>query len=457
MSKFPIHYPGDQDTILRLAWPTVITYFAFAARQFTDTWMVGQLGEQSLAALMPAQQVLYIIQGFSFGLMSALNTCGSQANRKFGPEACSEYAWQGIIIALVLGSAGALLTLAAEPLFGLLGHDREVYLQEVAYFEISVFAFPAQFMAGMLANFFFAAKSPLIPMCAGIGHVILNIVFNYLLMFGVPGFIAPMGIAGAAWGTVLASAAWALWLIGMFLFLPALRPYRTWIARFNPRKIWDLLKIGVPNGSIDVTDTLFWNLALLVWVGQFGTEHLAASAIVFSLVMLFVVPCDGIGVALTTLVGYDIAGNDLNRARRRVHSTLAINLAFMLCAGMACWIFRGPILSSFNDSARVISIAMSCMVLLPVILALDACLYVYDNALSGAGDAVWPLRANLISNLIMIAGGGWLYCRYYPTFGSYGIWLIIAANRAIVAIALSLRWASGAWRHNRPISDADDG
>lgn len=441
------------ESVLVLAWPTVVTYFAFAARQFTDTWMVGQLGEEFLAALMPAQQVLYVLLGFAVGLMTALNTCGSHAARRFGPESCSAYAWQAIFIALLVGALGASLHFVAESIFRPLNHDYPVYLSEVTYFEISVWAFPAQVLAAALANFFFAARLPLLPMWGGIVHVVLNIILNYILMFGVPGLVAPMGIAGAAWGTVVASVVWAVLLLGMFFFHPALRVYRTWIPRISFRKGWDLLKIGLPNGFIDVADTLFWNVALIFFIGGFGTEHLAAAAIVYSVLMLISVPGDGVGVALTTLIGHHLAAGDEKEANRDLRSTLLLNLVFMGGAGVLCWHFGTEIFASFTNSGEAIGIGVKCMVLLPVILAFDACLYAVDNALNGAGDAAWTLKATFLANSLVILAGGWLMSHYFPDLGSYGIWLVIAANRAVVALVLALRWKSGGWRFNNPVTE----
>ncbi len=183
------HHPSSARALWNLAWPTVATYAAFSLRTLTDTWMVGRLGTEALAGLMPAQQILFLIQGFAFGLFSALNTCVSHAmGGKDGHRHAGPFAWQCLWVAVVLGGAAASLSPLAAPLFSPLGHEFAIFTQEVAYFEAVVWALLPQFVAVSLSNFFFAVERPLLPMWTGMVHVVANIGFNWALMFGIPGW-----------------------------------------------------------------------------------------------------------------------------------------------------------------------------------------------------------------------------------------------------------------------------
>ncbi len=130
-----------------------------------------------------------------------------------------------------------------------------------------------------------------------------------------------MGIAVAACGTVLASYVWAGALIYVFFAAPSLRHYGTRNYRFDLSKIRSLLRIGIPNGAIDIVDVLFWNIALVIFIGSFGTAHMAAAAVLFNLRLTVLIPCDGLGVALTTLVPAEV------RAHARLCILDAIGIA----------------------------------------------------------------------------------------------------------------------------------
>jgi len=440
-------------TLWALAWPTVLTYAAFSLRQSTDTWMIGQLGTESLAALLPAQQVLFLLQGFALGLFSALNTCASHSVSARGKEETAAYAWQCLWVALVLGGLGASTTLLAVPVFGALDHDFAVFQQEVAYFRVAAFALLPQFIAVTLSNFFFAVRWPMPPMWTGVAHVFINVIFNFILMFGIPGWFEGMGIAGAAWGTLIASSVWAGWLLLIFLKSPKLREFRTSHPVFSKTKLKNLLGIGLPNGAIDVIDILFWNLALIGFIGGFGTEHMAAATVLFTLWLMILVPCDGFGVALTTLVGHELGARNERLAFRYLRACLKMNVTLATTAGLLCILLRGPLMQSIIDDTLVRVIGEQCMFLLGLSLLFDAILYVIDSALNGAGDAVWPLKANFVCNLLFILGGGWLITTRFPEMGSYGIWLCLVANRAVIALVLILRWRSGKWKEMDPVSE----
>ena len=190
-------------------------------------------------------------------------------NRDGRKESAAGYTWQCLWLALALGALASTLHWATKPIFTEIGHEFEVYEQEVAYFQITIFAVLPQFVAATLSNFFFAVGKTVAPMITGIGHVILNFVLNYVLMFGIPGVFEGMGIAGAAWGTLIASLAWAVALFLLFLFSPKLQIHKTRQVTFSLSRLRNLLKLGVPNGAIDLVDIIFWNVALVLFIGNF--------------------------------------------------------------------------------------------------------------------------------------------------------------------------------------------
>ena len=109
-------------SVWTLAWPSMVTYAALALRQFTDTWMVGQIGTNSLAAVAASTQVLIIIHSFGEGLASSLNTCASQGGASKGKREYGVYCWQTIRLALVLGTLAAQLAFFVPQFMGIFGH-----------------------------------------------------------------------------------------------------------------------------------------------------------------------------------------------------------------------------------------------------------------------------------------------------------------------------------------------
>jgi len=441
--------PPPERPLLALAGPTMATYFAFALLEMSDAWMAGRLGKESLAAMMSGQQILFLL--FGFGLFTGVNICAARAVESQGGSAVARYAWQGIWLGLVSGGAFGCLSAGSEPLFGVIGHDLDVRLLEIDYFRIAVWSMPFQFVALALSNIFLALERPLIPMRSGFIQVILNIPLSWCLMFGVPGDFDGIGLPGAAWGTVVASAIGSLILLLEFLS-PRLRrmfPFRK--PGWHPNAMRNIIRLGLPKGILAFSDVLFWNIALVVYVGNFGTAHMAASAVMYSVLMLMLVPGDGMNVALSTRSAHDLAGGRPEAATRTLRRGLLFNLGFMASIGLPCLLVRRQIVERFSTDPAVVQIGSELLLLLPVILLADAVISALDGWLAGAGDVQWPTQLALLSSLAVVIAGGWVMQLYLPGLASFGIWLVIACNRCTIAAGLSARWFSGIWRRFEPI------
>lgn len=438
-------------TVTALALPTVATYLCFSAREFSDVFMISQFGDVAMAGAMSAQQVLFMMQAFAFGMFSALNTCASHAEEKEGPPGATSYTWQCIWLAIILGAGGLALRSLSVPLFTLAGHEFPVFQLEVQYFNVSLYALLPQFLAVVLSNFFFAARHTAIPMIAGIVHVGINVGLNWVFMFGVPGWFEGMGAIGAAWGTLCASSAWALMLLLAFLFSPRLKAFQTWRMSFSPSRMRYLLRLGIPNGAIDLVDAFFWSIALLVLIGQFGTQHLAAGGFIIKIWTVLIVASDGQSVAIQTLVGHSLASGKERAAHEFTWAGIVLTGAFMGVIGLICLVFGEQFFGAFIEDEAVLQIVLHCLVIFPLLVLADGILFTLDASLNGAGDALWPLLVAFVCHLTMIAGGGWLVSRFYPELGSLGIWYCILANRAALALIYGVRWVSGGWRKFRPV------
>ncbi|MFT5468591.1 MAG: MATE family multidrug resistance protein [Verrucomicrobiales bacterium] len=442
-----------QFSVLALAIPSMLTYVAFAIRQFTDALMVGRLGmTEPLAAIMPAQQVMFVILSFGSGLAAALNTVASQALAKNDTKEAGLLCWQSVWIALIAGTIMTQLFWFAPNLMGLFGHQQVVYAYEVAYFEIAIWAIIPQFISLALSNFFFAIQRPKISMWIGIGYVVINIIANRIFIFGW-GFEG-LGMVGAAWGTIIAASFQMVALFVVFIFDPSIKPYLRWPS-FAVDRIRRLLRIGPYNAGIDVVDILFWNIGIVFFVGQFGTTHLAAAAVMVSILDLVVFPVHGVFVALTSVVGRYAAAGRHEDAFREVRHTVIVSVCVTALLGIVLWLCSPLIYEFVSGDPDVARIGQRCMAMLPLILGFSAWFYVVDGALNGAGDARFPFIVLLISNFLIIGGGGYLCLIYYGDLGSFVIWVCVMVNRGVIAVIASARWKSGAWKNLPPFDLAE--
>lgn len=424
----------------------MVTYAAFALRQFADTWMVGRLGTESLAAMAASTQILIIIHSFGEGLASSLNTCASQGGASKGRREYGVYCWQTIWLALFMGTAAAQLAFWAPGLMGMFRHEQAVFVQEVAYLKIALWTMIPQFVAIALSNFFFAIRRPLIPMWVGIIHLLVNFAVNRILVFGAGDCIPAMGITGAAWGTLFSVCLQVVYLFSIFLGAREFREFRPRLPSFDWGRVRSLLRIGIYNGLIDISDILFWNVGILYFIGQFGSAHLAAAAVIASLINVAFLPFHGVFVSLTTTVGHTAAKLQFAAVYRQVRNARFVSLAIMALISAGLYHAAPLIYRYMNGDELVWRIGQQIMPVLPAILLFSIWSFVTDGGLNGAGDARFTFLSVLLTNLFVIVGGSYLCMRYAPELGSMGIWFCFLANRVVIATLVSYRWQSGRWK-----------
>ena len=175
--------------MLKLAAPMIVTNISFTIMQFVDRFMVSRLGTESLAAILPAGIISFVPASFAIGIMTSVNTFVSQSLGRGESKNCSNYCWQ----AIYMGLAYFLIVISimwptAPHIFRALGHDPAVARLEVIYLRIMLYS---QFLAVFIwssSQFFMGIHRPIITMYAAVASQVVNIIANYVLIFGKFGF-----------------------------------------------------------------------------------------------------------------------------------------------------------------------------------------------------------------------------------------------------------------------------
>jgi MATE family multidrug resistance protein len=275
---------------------------------------------------------------------------------------------------------------------------------------------------------------------------VVNVAVSFVLIFGHLGF-EPQGIAGAAWGTFTAVSYRTIRLT-LTLVGPAAA------QRFQSRSTWrpssrclkGLLRIGLPCSFQWLCDVVVWAIFVNLLVGsKFGTIHLIATNTAWQYMRLSFLPTIGVGQALTALVGKSIGAGDSQRAIRETRIATLIIVAYMGTLSLIYWL-RGPdLIRFFNTDSEVVRIGTTIMICAAVFQLFDGIGISYHSALRGAGDTFVPSMFFIISNWLMIVGGGWAMTVYLPHLESLGPWLAASSLIVISGLFLWWRWHTRAW------------
>ena len=439
--------------MLLLAGPLVAANVSRTVMSFVDFAMVSRLGSEAQAAVGPAGLVLWTLGAFGIGIMSLVSTFASQSLGRGRRARCAAYTWQGLYVSAILGLAMVPLAGVAAWMFRISDHPAAVMEMEIIYTRIALYSVGPMTACVALVGFFAGIHHSGIGLVAALIANLFNVAANYALIFGHFGCPA-MGIAGAAWATVLSSVLQMVILLGWFLR----RRYRQRFATHRAlRPRWklaaELLGRGVPAGLQFSVDIGAWTVFAIYFVGRFGEASLAANTICFRILEVSFMPASGLGQALSAAFGRAFGAGDLATARRMTRWCLLLMVAYMGSIGIAMAVFRVELPALFTDDDEVIRIAASLMILCALFQVFDALQITYNGALRGAGDTLWPAAAVIALLLVVFIGGSWATATLRPQWGAVGVWCVATGYLACVGFMLSSRYCFGPWDRMKIVGD----
>ena len=448
--------PSQNDSIdeaslgymLKLAAPMVVTTISFTIMQFVDRFMVSRLGTNALAAILPSSFVSFLPGAFAIGSLASLNTFVSQSLGRGERKDCSNYFWQSLYMGFMYFFLVLVIMWPVAPgIFRVLGQPQEVLKLEVIYLRIILYANLVAVINWSSNQFFMGIHKPIITMYASVCGQIVNVVFNYLLIFGKFGFPA-MGIAGAGWGTFIGMTVASS--INVYVYLgnnmnSIFLTRRT--LNINPGKMLDLLKVGLPAGFGLMINVAFWGVILFGLVGKFGKEALAATSAVLSYTSLAIMPIVGIGTALTAFVGKMIGKDRKDLAVMQTGTCVRIALVYMTVIGICYVIFKSTLMGFWSTDEKVIEIGAKILACAAVYQVFNAISVIYSGSLRGAGDTIWLAFVSATGALLILGIGGFVVTILIPSLNVVGPWIF--ATLSIVTVGLANRWRfkSNRWMH----------
>ena len=275
--------------LLRLAIPSVISSVSVTLMQFINNWMISRLDsgvaadrKLNLAAAINGGMSAWVFIFAALGVGTAVNTLASQSLGRGDKQDCAAFAWQGLWLSVLSIGFFAPLALLGTPLFTWLGHDPRLIPDEARFFQIVTCTAPIVLATGVMNNFFLGVHRPINQMVAGIAGNIVDGLLAYCLLFGHGG-LPRVGVSGAAFSAACGSATSFAVMLAVFLWPGVARTYggyRYWLpAR---RRLWQVIRLGLPAGVQQGSDMLSWSVFSVVIVGGFGAMYSAAQGTVMS-------------------------------------------------------------------------------------------------------------------------------------------------------------------------------
>jgi putative MATE family efflux protein len=400
---------------------------------FTDTIMVGWLRSSAALAAVAMGGFLNLILTQLFAALVVAAT--SLVARSWGAGEYKKsriYLEQGLFLAVVIGFLVAISGFfLSSTILGLMGLQGEALEKGTFYFRLIVLvnflAFPAQMLFGTLRGSGDTRTPMLINGLANVLHIILA----FILIYGW-GIVSPMGVAGAAWATAIATGISSLivialvkWGKGEFYFsLKGLMPEKNLLRELTSLAspaFWEAL---VFRGA---------QVVFMRFVSALGEVALAAHQVALSIESLSYMPGWGFAVASTTLGGQFVGARRPELAERSVMRTLRIGLSVLSSFGLVFLTFGDKIALLFGGTPQVLAQAGVAIRLGGLEQPGLAIFMIISGALRGTGDTRSPMIATLagvfLGRLLLV------YLLAFPLgLGLAGVWIATAFDWSLRAV-----------------------
>ena len=409
--------------------------------------MVAKLGPAHLAAVSLSVAIFIIFLIVGIGISFSLPPLVAEAHSAKQNHRIGQYFKHSLLINIGFALIGLIAMLSLIPLLGLTGQDQEVISLAKPYLQISAYSLIPMMIFQTLRCYSDGMSETLPPMIAMIAGNILNILLNYMLIFGKFGAPA-LGVAGAALGTLIARGVMILILLGLLIKWKDLWSYITGIDYMSYQRslIKKMLSISIP-----ISLQLFFEVSAVAGVailmGLLGKEAQAGHQIAINIASVPFLICSGLGMAASVRVGNQLGLRDPNGMFRAGVSNFIQVTFLMILAGSLLYLFRGVLPSLYLDDPAVLSVASTLLIFAALFQIPDGLQVVILGSLRGAQDVNIPTLISFIAYWVIGIPIGWLLSFYFD-IGPQGLWIGLVTGFTIAAILLQWRFRYIINRHH---------
>ena len=443
-------------TVLAIAAPAVVELVLTSATSFADTIMVGRLGAYAISAVGLTTQPRFIMLAtfiaLNVGTTALVARFKGQGNRKDAEIVTAQSIILALLMALVLTVPGVFF---ARGMVLFMGANADTLEAATDYFSVLMMGFVPTVLPIAISALLRGVGDTKTSMRYNVVANVVNIIFNYFLIYGKFGF-PRLGVKGAAIATVIGNCVGCSMALYAVLGRPLnrkAREYSEFIRLRLTRKrcvpnlpiLKRVFRIGLPSAA----EQIAMRAGMLIYtitITSLGTDVFAAHQIVLTILNLSIVVGQAFGIAGTTLTGQALGRGDTEGAKAASAACQRIGAAISTALGALMFIFRGELMRMFTAEPDIVALGAGVMILAAVIQPFQSSFQIYSGSLRGAGDSLYPALSMAIGILgirpllsyILVHAMGW---------GLPGAWLALTFDQVGRFFFILIRYRKGKWVH----------
>jgi MATE family multidrug resistance protein len=417
---------------------------------FVDNIMVGQLGTAELAAVSLGNSFMFIAMSIGIGFSTAITPLIAEADASNNFEKAKSTYKHGLFLCTTLGILLFLLVFFSKPLMYLMQQPKEVVALAIPYLNLVAFSLIPLVIFEAIKQFSDGMSMTKYPMYATLIANIINVILNYLLIFGKFGF-PEMGMVGAALGTLISRVIMVIYLWTLLRYKERSRSIVRNIKFFALDFL--MIKKIVNIGSLSAMQ-MFFEVAIFtaaIWLsGLLGKNSQAANQIALNLSSMTFMVAMGLSVASMIRVGNQKGLQNYKELRRIAFSIFLLGILLAVFFALLFFIFHKSLpnvyvdlndASNYEDNMEVLSIASNLLLAAAFFQISDSIQVVVLGALRGLQDVKIPTILTFISYWVVGFPVSYFLGKE-EMYGSFGIWLGLLAGLTTASVLLFIRFNS---------------
>jgi len=433
------NYLNSYKRILLLAYPVVLSQLGHIMVGVVDTAMVGQIGTVPQAAVALSNSLYTIVLVFGLGVSYGVTPLVAAADSTKNYSENQSLLKHGIVINTIMGILLCGLLVMLSPVLNLFNQKQEVVTLAIPFLNVMLLGMIPLCIFSGFKQFTEGLSFTRIAMVITIGSNIINVILNYVLIFGHWGF-PRMGMMGACWATFYSRMLMAL---AMFIYVYFNKHFKVYWKGFNKIKITKaltkkILGLGVPSGLQWVFEVGAFAFAV-VMIGWISPKAQAAHQIALSVAATTYMMASGLSAAASVRVGNQLGLHNREGVRTAGFSAFVIVLIFMSLMATGMIVFRNFLPTLFNNEQEVIGISASLLVIAAFFQLSDGVQVVALGALRGMKDVKIPTFITLFAYWIIGLPFSYIFAFKF-NFGVQGIWYGLSLGLGTAAVLLFLRF-----------------
>ncbi|MBD5445136.1 MAG: MATE family efflux transporter [Lachnospiraceae bacterium] len=431
--------------IMMLTIPVMINSFLQTMYNLTDTYWLGKLGTEELAAINLVTPMQNIVIQFGSGITVAGSVLISQYLGAKRDEDAKSMANQIFACAIIFSFVCVTACVLATPaIVTWLGATGETWSCGKTYLQYVIIDMPFLYTVNIYAAIRQAQGDTVRPMFLNLGGIIINMILDPLLMV-----VFQMGVMGAALATVAAKAIPAVIAFillhnkkdDVYLNLSKLK--------FEKEKIKNILVVGLPT-AIGGSTMQFGFLLMTRNVLKYGTQAMAAYGIGNKINGLITLPTNGIGSAVATIVGQNVGAEQYERAEEGYRLSMKISVVFLFVGGMI--LSRMPISTAivkiFSDDEQVIAMAAEFLSIMAF--------WCFANGVYNSSMGLFQGSGHTEVTMVIDAARLWVFrfatlfiCEEWLHMGVRSVWYSVVVSNGLSAVLLYIVYKTNYWKKKR--------